>query len=98
MNQSKYVKNLSKHEMRFISKMRGINVKKSTSEIELFRIFIKENKITYKESPIIQDIKDKLLKSGDKLIKKDLYYVEKVKVLTKSQVKNIKIGRYLQWY
>ena len=28
MNQSKYVKNLSKHEMRLIAKMRGINVKK----------------------------------------------------------------------
>ena len=49
--------------MRLIPKMRGINVKKSTSKIELFRIFKKENKITYKESPfksIIQDIKDKL--------------------------------------
>ena len=28
MNQSKYVKSLSKHEMRLIAKMRGINVKK----------------------------------------------------------------------
>ena len=46
--------------------MRGINVKKSTSKIELFRILQKEDKITYKESPfkfIIQDIKDKLSKS-----------------------------------
>ena len=41
MNQSKYVKNLSKHEMRLIAKMRGINVKKSTSKIELFRILRK---------------------------------------------------------
>ena len=31
MNQSKYVKNLSKHEMRLIAKMRGTNVKKSTT-------------------------------------------------------------------
>ena len=37
MNQSKYVKNLSKHEMRLIAKMRGIKVKKSTSKIKLFR-------------------------------------------------------------
>ena len=29
MNQSKHVKNLSKHEMRLIAKMRGINVNKS---------------------------------------------------------------------
>ena len=36
MNQSKYVKNLSKHEMRLIAKMRSIKVKKSTSKIELF--------------------------------------------------------------
>ena len=39
MNQSESAKNLSKHEMRLIAKMRGINVKKSTSKIELFRIF-----------------------------------------------------------
>ena len=40
MNQSKYVKNLSsKHEMRLIAKIRGKKVKKSTSKIELFRIF-----------------------------------------------------------
>ena len=65
MNQSKYVK---KHEMRLIAKMRGVNVKKSTSKNELFRILRKEDKITYKDSPfksIIQDIKDKLSKSGD---------------------------------
>ena len=44
MNQSKYVKNLSKHEMRLIAKMSGINVKKSTSKIELFRILKKKAK------------------------------------------------------
>ena len=71
MNQSKYVKNLSKHEMRLIAKMRAINVKQSTSKIELFRIFKKEDKITYNESPFkseIQNIKDKLSKNGDKFI------------------------------
>ena len=93
MNQSKYVKNLSKYEMRLIAKLRGINVKKSTSNIELLRIFKNKDKITYKESPfksIIQDIKDNLSKSGDKLIKRGLYYVEEMKKLTESQVKNIK--------
>ena len=93
MNQSKYVKNLSKHEMRLIAKMRGINVKKSTSKIELFRILKKEDKIEYKESPfksIIQDIRNKLSKNGNKLIKKGLCYVEEMKKLTESQVKNIK--------
>ena len=44
MNQLKYVKNLSKHEMRLIAKVRGINVKKSTSKIEIFRILKKETK------------------------------------------------------
>ena len=35
--------------MRLIAKMRGINVKKSTSKIELLRILKKEeDKITYK--------------------------------------------------
>ena len=61
MNQSKYVKNLSKHETRLNAKRRGINVKKATSKIELFRILKKEDKITYKKSPfksIIQDVKD----------------------------------------
>ena len=38
MNQSKYVKNLSKYETRLITKIRGTNVKKSGSKIELFRI------------------------------------------------------------
>ena len=67
MNQSEYVKNLSKHEMRLIAKMRGINVKRSTSKIQLFRILKKEDKITYKESPfesITQDIRNKLSKNG----------------------------------
>ena len=93
MNQSKYVKNLSKHEMRLIAKMRGINVKKSTTKKKLFDKKKKKDKITYKESPfrpVIQDIKDKLSKSGDKLIKKGLYYVEKMKELTEPQVKIIK--------
>ena len=93
MNQSKYVKNLSKYEMRLIAKMRGINVGKSTSKTELFRILKKEDKITCKESPfnsIIEDIKDKLSKNGDKLIKKGLYYAEEMKKLTELQVKNIK--------
>ena len=48
-----------------------------------------EDKITYKES-IIQDTRNKLLKNGDKLIKKGLYYVEEMKELTESQQKNIK--------
>ena len=63
MNQSKYVKNLSKYVMRLIAKIRSINVKKSTSKTELFRIFLKKGKMTYKESPfksIIQDINNKL--------------------------------------
>ena len=42
MNQSKYVKNFSKYEMRFIAKMRDITVKKSISEIDLFKIFKKK--------------------------------------------------------
>ena len=76
MNQSKYVKNSSKHEMILIAKMRGIYVKKSASEIELFRIFLKKDNIKYKESPfksIIQDIRNKMIKNngnGNKKIKK----------------------------
>ena len=73
MNQSKYVKKLSKHEMRLIANMRGIYVKKATSKIELFRILKREDKITYKESPfksIIADIRKKLSKNGQKLKKK----------------------------
>ena len=91
MNQSKYVKNLSKHEMRLIAKMRGINVKKSTTTKKDKKK--KKDKITYKESPfrpVIQDIKDKLSKSGDKLIKKGLCYVEKMKELTEPQEQIIK--------
>ena len=57
--------NQSKHEMRLIAKMRGMNVKKSTSKIELFRILNKKDKITYNESPfksIVADIRSKLSK------------------------------------
>ena len=42
----------------------------------------KEDKITYKESPfksVIQDIRTKLSKNGNKLIKKGLYYVKELK-------------------
>ena len=48
---------------------------------------------TYKEAPfksIIVDIRNKLSKNGDKLIKKGLYYVKEMKKLPKSQVKNSK--------
>ena len=79
--------------MRLIAKRRGINVKKSTIKIELFRILKKEDKITYKESQfksIIQDIRNKLSKNRNKLMKKGLYYVEEMKKLRESQVKNIK--------
>ena len=85
MNQSKFVKNLSEYEMRLIAKMRGINVNKSTSKTELFRILKKENKITYKESPfnsIIQDIRDNLLKNGNKMIKNVFIMLKKMKDLT----------------
>ena len=54
---------------------------------------VDEDKITYKEFPfksIIAHIRNKLSKSGDKMIKKALYYVEEMKKLTESQVKNIK--------
>ena len=54
---------------------------------------VDEDRITYKESPfksIIVDIINKLSKNGNKIIKKGLYYVEKMKQLTKSQVDNIK--------
>ena len=73
--------------------MGGINIKKLTSKIELFRILGKEDKITYKESPfksVIQDIRNKLSKNGNKLIKKGLYYVEEMNKITESQVKTIK--------
>ena len=48
-----------------------------------------EGKITYKEfqfQSIIADIRNKLSKSGDEMIKKALYYVEEMKKLTESQV------------
>ena len=79
--------------MRLIAKVRGINIKKSSSKIELYRIFFKKDKIIYKESPfksIIADIRNKLSKNGDKLIKEGLYFVEEMKELTESQVNDIK--------
>ena len=54
---------------------------------------VDEGKITYKESPfksIIADIRNKLSIDGNKIIKKCLHYVEKMKELTESQVNNIK--------
>ena len=48
-----------------------------------------EDKITYKEftfKSINFDIRNKLLKNGDKLIKKGFYFVEEMKKLTESQV------------
>ena len=52
-----------------------------------------EDEITYKESTfksIIVDNRNKLLKNGDKLIKKGFYFVEEMKKLTESQVNSIK--------
>ena len=52
-----------------------------------------ECRITYKESPfksIIADIINKPPLNGNKMIQKGLYYVEKMKELTESQVNNIK--------
>ena len=54
---------------------------------------VDEYRITYKESPfksIIADTRNKLSKNGDKLIKKGLYYVEKMKSLRSAEIKNIK--------
>ena len=54
---------------------------------------VDEDKITYKESPfnsIIEYIRNKLSKNGDKLIKKGLYYVEEMKSLGSAEIKNIK--------
>ena len=48
-----------------------------------------EDKIIYKEFTfklINVDIRNKLLKNGDKLIKKGFYFVEEMKKLTESQV------------
>ena len=90
MNQSKYVKNLSKYEMKLIAKMRGIRAKKSTSKLELFRILKKADKITYNQSPfksIIADIRNNLSKRGHKLIKNGLKYAEGMKELTNLQIK-----------
>ena len=86
-------KNISKYEMRLIAKIRGINVKESASKIELFRIFKKEDKITYKEfsfKSIVADIRNRLSKNGDKLIKQALCYVKEMKKIKESEVKNIK--------
>ena len=50
-----------------------------------------EDKITYKESPfksVIVDIKNKLSKNGDRLIKKGPYYVEEMKRLESVEIKN----------
>ena len=74
--------------MRLIAKMRGINFKNSTSKIGLFRILKKEDKITNKESPfksIIQNIRSKLPKTRNKLIKKGLYYVEEITRITRKK-------------
>ena len=93
MNQSKYVKNLSKHEMRWIAKMKGIKIKKSTSKTELFWILKKEDKKTYNESPfksVIADIRSEHPKKGHKLIKNGVKYAEEMKGLTNSQVKKLK--------
>ena len=54
---------------------------------------VDKEKITYKESSfksIIEDMRSKLSKSGDKLIQKAFYYVEKVKSLGSAEIKNIK--------
>ena len=48
-----------------------------------------EDKIIYKEftfKSMNVDIRNKLLKNGDKLIKKGFYFVEEMKKLTESQV------------
>ena len=79
--------------MRLTAKMRGIRVKKSTSKIELFRILIQAEKITYNESPfksIIADVRNNLSKRGHKLIKNGLKYTEEMKDLTYWQIKSFK--------
>ena len=71
--------------MRLTAKMRGIRVKKSTCKIELFRILIQAEKITYNEFPfksIIADVRNNLSKRGHKLIKNGLKYTEEMKDLT----------------
>ena len=52
-----------------------------------------EDEITYKESPfksIIADIRNKLSKNRDILVKKGLYYVEEMKEFAESKVNDIK--------
>ena len=54
---------------------------------------VDEDKITYKESPfksIIADIRNKLSKNEDKMIKKCLYYAEEMKSLGSAEIKSIK--------
>ena len=61
-------------------------------EDENIRYLFNENENEDEESPfksIIQDIRIKFSKNGNKLIKKGLYYVE-MKKLTESQIKNTK--------
>ena len=73
--------------------MRGIQVKKSTSKVELFRISKPADKMTYSESPfksIIADIRSNLSKKEHNLIKNGLKYAEEMKELTKLQVKSFK--------
>ena len=79
--------------MKLIVKMRGIQVKKSTSKIELFRISKQADKMTYNESPfksIIADIRSNLSKKEHNLIKNGLKYAEEMKELTNLQVKRFK--------
>ena len=54
---------------------------------------VDEYRITYKESPfksIIADIRNKLSKNRDKLIKNGFHYVEEMKSLGSAEIKNIK--------
>ena len=54
---------------------------------------VDEDKITYKESPfksIIADIRNKLSKNEDKMIKKCLCYAEEMKSLGSAEIKSIK--------
>ena len=57
-------------------------LKNQQVKLNYLGFFKKEDKITYKESPfksVIQDIRTKLSKNGNKLIKKGLYYVKELK-------------------
>ena len=86
--------NQSKHEMRLISKMRGMKVKKSTSKTELFRILKRKDKITYNESPfksIIADIGSEFSKKGYKFWIRDIT-AEEMKELTNLLVKSFKVN------